>query len=365
MHEEINQYDERHNVFSRRDMKPGTPEYETLYRQYPEWEEVDRHYRSLPGLGNGVPDCDMAMFRASNWLMIQFGEPGMVDGTQVQKTVKLSPERATEKVKSFAQRLGADLVGISLMKPEYAYSRRGRMIYSEEPWGSRIEVKHRYAISMGFREDPDMIKTGPYHGELLETGRVYGVSAVAAVILAQYIRLLGYPARAHHFRNYQVLPVPLAVEAGLGELGRCGFLLTKELGNCLRLSTVTTDLPLECDDPVDIGVQDFCRMCRICAEACPSGSIPYGDKIMVRGVEKWQMDPVSCITYWQKQGTDCGICIGSCPWTARNTWYHRAASELAGRSHLARALLLWLHPIIYGKYKPQPLPDWLDRRSSF
>lgn len=345
-------------------MKPGTPEYGELYSQFPEWEEVDRHYRSLPGLGNGVPEGDMAMFGASNWLMTRIGSPDIVGGTPAAKMVTMSPERAVEKVKILARRLGADLVGISPMKKEYAYSHRGRVLYPDEPWGSRIEVRHRYAISMGFREDPELIKTGPYHGELIETGRIYGLSSVAAIVLAQYIRLLGYPARAHHFRNYQVLSVPLAVEAGLGELGRCGFLLTKELGNCLRLSTVTTDLPLECDNPVDIGVQDFCRMCRLCAEACPSGSIPPGGKVRTRGVKKWQMDAVSCITYWQKQGTDCGICIGSCPWTARDTWYHRTASSWASRSHLARVALLWLYPVIYGPYKPQPIPDWLDKRFS-
>lgn len=360
----IQRFDERDNVFSRRDLKPGKSEYKEYYRLHPDWQEADDHFRSLPGLGAGIPDADMSMFSAHSWLMTNIGSPGIVDGKSAVKRVKISPEKATLKLKTFARRLGADLVGISLMNQAFAYSHRGRVFYPEEPYGSRIKVPHRFAISLGFMENPELIMTSPYHGEMMETGRVYNLSAVAAVVLAQYIRMLGYPARAHHFRNYQVLPVPLAVAAGLGELGRCGFLLTKQYGNCLRLSTVTADLPLECDKPVDIGVDDFCSMCRLCAEACPSDSIPLGDKTEVRGAYKWQMDAVSCITYWQKMGTDCGICIASCPWTQPDSWYHRIASDWASKSHLARMLLLWLYPVLYGKYRPRPLPEWLDPKVS-
>ncbi len=357
------QFDERDNVFAREDLKPGTPEYEEMYRRHPQWKACDDHIRSLPGLGAYVSAADMAMFNAPSWLMERIGAPDIVDGQPAPERVEITPERATMKVKSLARRLGSDLVGISLMNPAYAYSHRGRMIYPEEPWGEKITVGHRYAVSLGFREDLDLVRTGPYHGEMMETGLVYLRSAVTSVALAGYIRMLGYSARAHHFRNYQLLPVPLAVEAGLGELGRCGFLLTREFGNCLRLSTVTTDLPLICDRPVDIGVDDFCNRCKLCAEVCPSQAISKGGKVNVRGVMKWQIDPVKCLSYWNRVGTDCGVCIGSCPWTEPDNTFHRTAAKVASKSKWSRIFLLWIYPIIYGKYRPKTLPDWLNPRA--
>jgi hypothetical protein len=59
-----------------------------------------------------------------------------------------------------------------------------------------------------------------------------------------------------------------------GELGRHGLMITKDLGSCLKLATVTTDLPLAHDGLRDIGVDEFCRDCRICARTCPGECYP-------------------------------------------------------------------------------------------
>ncbi|TKJ41636.1 4Fe-4S ferredoxin [candidate division LCP-89 bacterium B3_LCP] len=356
-------FDERDCVFSRHDLKAGTEEYSDFYQRHPEWKEADDDIRARLKLGLYASDADKALLYAPDWLARNLGRPEMVDGSPASRTVDISPERAVRKIKALAKNLGADLVGISRLNPAYIYSHRGRMNNPEEEWGSPIVLKHQFAISLGFRQNIEMIRTAPGIPEMSETLRVYAFSAHVAVILAAYMRMLGYRARAHHFRNYQVLPVPLAVEAGLGELGRCGFLLTREYGNCLRLATVTTDLPLICDTPVDIGVHDFCTMCKLCAEACPSGSIPTGGKIRSRGADKWQIDELKCYRYWSKVGTDCGICIASCPWSQPDNWMHITAARLATQSHFARVILLWLHPLIYGRYKPREKPEWFDERA--
>ncbi|MDP8237880.1 MAG: reductive dehalogenase domain-containing protein [Candidatus Hatepunaea meridiana] len=360
---EINQqYDQRDHVFAREDLITGSAEFEDYYARHPELRVDDDYFRSLPGFGSGIPASDIAMFNSPAWLMRNLGKPDVVDGDPAEKQVVLSAERFTEKIKAYARNIGASLVGISELNQAFVYSHRGRITYPQEPYGSRINLNHRYSISLGFSSNIELVRTGPYPSEMIETGAVYLKSAITAVVLAHYIRSLGYPARAHHFRNYQVLPIPLAVKSGLGELGRCGFLISKKYGNCLRLSTVTTDLPLVTDKPVDIGIQDFCEMCKLCAEVCPSGAIPNGDKINVRGFEKWQIDAVKCITYWNKIGTDCGMCIGACPWSLPNKWWHTVSTEAATRSHLARKLLLWLYPFVFGKYKPKPMPDWMEKK---
>ncbi|MBU0519864.1 reductive dehalogenase [bacterium] len=362
MNSKHKRYDERDNIFSRRDLVPGSDAFDAFYESHPELKELDDEWRKRPEFGSGIHAVDMGLFTSPADIMWELGRPDVIDGSPATAKQKLSPQRAALKVKTFASRLGADLSGISPLKQDFVYSHRGRIKYAEEPWGSSIECQHAFAISLGFREDIQLIKTAPFPGELFESALVYYRSAAAAVVLANYIRSLGYAARAHHFRNYQVLSVPLAVEAGLGELARCGFLLTKEYGNCLRLSTVTTDLPLQIDHPIDIGVQDFCDRCKLCADACPSGAIPQGRKFDTRDVMKWQMDDVKCYSYWSKAGTDCGMCIASCPWSQPDVWYHNIAADWASKSKLARILLLWLYPIVYGPYKPKISPDWIEPR---
>ncbi|MFH1861650.1 MAG: 4Fe-4S dicluster domain-containing protein [bacterium] len=354
-------FDERDNVFARRDLLPSTPEYEDLYRRHPEWRVLDDALRQKPELGAHAAAVDMRFFDALAAITKQIGAPQVVDGAPAATRILLAPERAAVKIKAFARELGSDLVGISRIISVFVYSHRGRTTYPQEKWGSPLVLKHSFAISLGFQEDVHLIRTAPKIGELLGTGLAYYRSAVVAVALAEYVRSLGYSARAHHFRNYQVLPVPLAAEAGLGELGRCGFLMTKKFGNCLRLATVTTDLPLLCDMPVDIGVDDFCNRCKICAESCPAKAIPLGDKVGVRGFNKWQIDANRCYSYWIKASSDCGVCIASCPWSQPDVWWHRTAAHAATQSKLARMILLWIHPLIFGKYKPRVLPDWLEK----
>jgi len=50
---------------------------------------------------------------------------------------------------------------------------------------------------------------------------------------------LGHEATANHLLHYTAILPPLAVDAGLGEIGRLGYLMTKEFGPRIRLSAVT------------------------------------------------------------------------------------------------------------------------------
>jgi len=45
-------------------------------------------------------------------------------------------------------------------------------------------------------------------------------------------------------------------------MGRFGYLITEEPGPRISIFAVTTDLPLVVDNPVDIGVEDFCTFCK-------------------------------------------------------------------------------------------------------
>ena len=110
-----------------------------------------------------------------------------------------------------------------------------------------------------------------------------------------------------------MLHLPLAINAGLGQLGKHGSLICKEFGSNMRIATVLTDLPLAVDAPVDIAVDDLCLGCRRCTLDCPVDAI-VDAKQMVRGVEKWYVDFDKCAPYFTAT-VGCGICIEVCPWT--------------------------------------------------
>lgn len=309
--------------------------------------------------------------------MVGLALPDVVDGELASTRVEHDPAAMTQRIKLLACRLGAVDVRVGPLNPAWVYSHRGTPPffpdyaptpplltgpppgYTDLAWGDPIEIPHRYAIAMAFDQDLDLIRTGGTPHTDFEVGRVYALSALVAVQIASYIRALGWPARAHHLRNYGVLMAPVAIDAGLGELGRCGFLLHPRLGANLRLACVTTDLPLQLDRPVDLGVQSFCEKCLKCADNCPSGAIPKGDKVVVRGVRKWKIDPVKCLLYWGHRGSACTICQAVCPWSKPPTLFHRLAAQVAFHVPALHRLMVWADDRVYGaRFKPAPPPAW-------
>ena len=355
----ITPFDERDNVQARNTLEPGSEEYTAFYQRHPEWEKQDQEIRELPGMAGVGNPLDIPFLGEQMENLVRYG--CVVDGPVSPHRQELSPERAAEKVKGFANHMGADLVRIGPLNPAYVYTHIGKTWHDPaRRYGAPIHLGHKNAISIAVGINPDLIKTGPVLSEAIEIMRVYVHVATIVVTLAGYIRALGYPARAHIISNYQVLCIPLAIDAGMGELGRHGLMITKELGSCLKLGTVTTDLSLTHDPPVDIGVDEFCQDCKICAESCPSGAIPYGKKKVVRGVEKWCISPEACFTVWNETGTDCGVCVASCPWTKPRTLFHNAARELATRKFKAGLWMSRGEKIMYGKFRPHPVPSWLE-----
>jgi len=242
-----------------------------------------------------------------------------VDGPVKTESVIIgSPEEASSKVKAAAKYFGADLVGITHLEQVYVYSHRGRNTDLEDGrFGEEIVNRHKYAIVVGYAMDYDRIKQSNSYETDAETGRAYAEAAKIAVLLAEFIRELGYPALAHHFRQEDVLHVPLAVAAGLGELGRNGYVISPEFGPRFRTGVVTTDLPLAVDSPINNHIQDFCNYCAMCAETCPAGAIPSGEKAVVRGVKKWALNADACMAYWSvnpEKHLCCALCMKDCPY---------------------------------------------------
>lgn len=378
---ELTRFDERDTVFARERLVPGSPEERAYHAAHPELIQVDRRIatfiESVSRPDENASQVDAALYSAVFDPVAGLALPDVVDGEVSSSQAQTGPEEMAARIKAIAHHLGADDVRIGPLNPAWVYSHRGTppffANYRSNPphfsglpegyrglnWGDPIEISHRYAISMAFAQDLEFLKTGGTPVSDFEIGRVYALSALVAVQVAAYIRALGWSARAHHMRNYGVLVVPVAVDAGLGELGRCGYLIHPRLGANLRLACVTTDLPLALDPPVDLGVQDFCSKCLKCATTCPSGAIPKGDKVVVRGVRKWQIDPEKCLLYWGHLGSACAICQTVCPWSKPLTLPHRVVAWTAFNVPFSRRFLVWADDLVYGAdFRPVSSPAW-------
>lgn len=290
-----------------------------------------------------------------------------VDGPVNPEKREVSDEAAmAAEIKEMARFVGADLVGISKLDQAFVYPYRFADPYRGlDTERIPIELHHSYAISTGVEMDLQKIRSTPSYIDNAEVGRTYAAIARAACDLAAYIRELGYPARAHHTANEMVCHVPIAARGGLGELGRNGILVSSRFGPRLRLATVTTDLPMAADRPVNLGVRAFCEMCKKCATNCPGRAIQQGPRAVYKGADKWKIDQVACIRFWTAnpdKWSSCDTCIKDCPWSKPDVWYHHLSTRAAARSAIARKLLLWADDLIYGKH-PYYRVGWLGYTS--
>jgi reductive dehalogenase len=270
-----------------------------------------------------------------------------VDGEVAPRQVAVNPEGITAEIKALITGWGADEVGVTRLDPMFVYSHVGR---GPERWGTPIENRHAFAIAFTLEMDYACVEAAPELDITEETARKYLLGAEISIRLAAHIRSLGYPARAHIAgSNYQIMLPPVAVQAGLGELGRFGYLISPRFGARVRLGAVTTDLPLVPDKPVAFGAADFCEKCRKCAVNCPSGAIPTGKRTPVRGISKWPLKVEQCLYYWRLVGTDCGLCMKVCPFSHPPTLVHRLVRAGIRRSSFARQVSAWGDDLFYGK----------------
>ena len=111
----------------------------------------------------------------------------------------------------------------------------------------------------------------------------------------------------------------VATGAGLGWIGKCALLVTREYGPAVRLSSVLTNAPLETAKPV---TASFCGGCTRCQDACPAAAIK--GRLWNRGVDRDELVDITlcrpkarslAFKKIHKEITLCGKCVYVCPYT--------------------------------------------------
>lgn len=217
----------------------------------------------------------------------------------------------TEQVKMAASLYGADVVGITQLDRRWLYAKSDGEL-------ADIPEDMNTVIVMGVEMNREMIKGSPSPLAAAATGNGYSRMVFTTACLAEFLRDLGWKAIGSG--NDTALSIPLAIDAGLGEYGRNGMLMTPEFGARLRLCKVFTEAPLIPDKPIEFGAADFCERCGKCALACPVEAISAGEKSAEAlcpsnnpGVLKWQVHGEKCLHFWRMNSTNCSNCISSCP----------------------------------------------------
>ncbi len=287
-----------------------------------------------------------------------------------------SPDHAAELIKRVAHLYGATLVGIARLNPDWVYDSNVRGGQS----GPFAVPEHwEYAIAFGVPHEWDQLLSNPAHGTSYDA---YARAAITAGRLTAFLRALGYPARAHCPPvDYDLIVPPILVDAGLGQQGRNGTVITPELGANFRAAVVTTNLPMTVDRPIDFGVAEFCTTCKICAEQCPSGSISFADSnqaMTTRGYVHWEINQTSCYNFWESAmgPRGCRLCIANCPYSRKDNWLHALArsASVNDPTGVSDRAMTWLQKRLFAApeapaYLPppdgrfagyRPPPEWLE-----
>jgi len=255
-----------------------------------------------------------------------------------------SKDEASKYVKRASSYLGAGVVGIAPYDERWTYSKWYEFseedILSNRP-GKQVKgvfpFKPKSVIAVAFDMDYDAMKAPGYIADSA-AGLEYSHMTEVTHKIAVFLNRLGY--KAIPAGNDTGLSIPIAIQAGLGELSRMGTLINEKYGSRVRLAKVYTDLEMTFDKPISFGVQEFCKKCMKCADNCPSKAISVEDEPTVKppitsisshpGVTKWYQDNEKCFSQWERGGASCGICLSVCPYNKLDTWVHDLAKIVVG-----------------------------------
>ena len=324
-------------------------------------------------------------YGGSSWSSLNRG--GVIGGEKMDNMPQYenSAQENSKILKALSFRYGAGDVGLCMLDRRFVYNsyydsadkKSYPIRFSDDPEVAELNVtvpcvledktqvipaSMKYVIVMIYPMDEKGISTAPRLTHMASTQEQYSQIAFTSMSLAEFIRGLGYNAIPS--ANDTAVNIPLAINAGLGELTRSTKLAHPAYGTCCRISKVITDMPLQPDEPIEFGVYEFCKKCGRCAEKCPAkalstdnemSSVDYSETGSGK-VKMWQADSAKCREMFVKTGTNCGICVASCPLNMKNTLMHRLRKSIvACAPALNNAMRGWMLGAGGGKLNS---PEW-------
>ena len=254
-----------------------------------------------------------------------------------------SPEEASALVEKAALHLGSAQVGFTALDltwqmPHFKTSSEVTKPKVSPEEGALLLPNYKYLIVVAGRVPIGASKCAPGALGSAADRTGYEEATIAEEKLINFIRGLGYSA--FDLQSWGINPIPLAIMAGMGEMGRMNRVVSPYFGGGLRFTLISTDLPLALDKPIDFGLQEFCRHCRKCARACPVRAISFDQDpswqplgpYSFKGKKVWFEDCEKCASYTSGAGSYCGACLAACTWTKQNeTVLHQIVRPLGAK----------------------------------
>lgn len=209
---------------------------------------------------------------------------------------------------------------------------RGASLVGFGDLSSLVSGSMTCGVSVAIAIPPEVIRgihNGPTEDYYREYYRINDLLDSAVTAGAEFMRKNGYEAKAMtrdsvvETDGYRTaLPYKtVATRSGIGWIGKCALLVTKEYGSAVRLSALVTNAPLTCAKPIG---ESFCGNCTACTDACPGKAI--SGKLWKAGMDREEFfhaeDCRKAARFLAKEKLDkeitlCGKCVFVCPHTKR------------------------------------------------
>jgi len=346
----IERFDRRRTAFV--SLQPGNPYGEEYRQQFKRLTGQPSFTTRLPHSQLTPEDRISASMEAAGIRLCTEYHPETLPVTPPEGRVEVDDKAEMSRlIKKAGLHFGAEMVRIAKLDQRWVYQ--------------DVDIPHKYVILVAVSHVRTLNETAPSFLSGVAVADTYSRLKVITTQLADFICQLGYEAQYRETRGpkMEMQMVPIAIDAGLGELARTGRVLSPEFGINMRLKGVTTDLPLKPDKPISFGVRDFCTACENCATYCPANAIPYGPptetpptKHSNSGLRKWYIKADKCLIFWaskkNKWNTCGGRCIAVCPWNKPMVFTHNFVRWLAIHApQSVKKLLASADKLFYGHKK--------------
>ena len=219
----------------------------------------------------------------------------------------------TDEIKKYLYCCGADLIGIGDMS---------RVENCKFKTGIAIAVALPKNIITDLQEAPTEEYYNLYHSL---NQKLNGIVMTGE----DFLKKKGFEAYAQTTERVEItqdkfskLPhKTVATRGGLGWIGKNCLLVTPQYGSAIRISSLLTNAPLKCDEPVN---QSHCGTCNQCVITCPAQALKGNlwtvgmQREEIVDIKKCYKKQVEIMSKSTGIETDlCGKCFAVCTYTQR------------------------------------------------